>query len=190
MSIVHSRYLIHISSSMIPTKNIILYHICLHTACYYFKQSNNEIGSKQNPPLQDKQINKVSISWSHLLRLCCKESETVPHCLPLGLGRSVLMSRQCSWRGGDASTTSAIVLPLSRGNIWQRVARTGSLLWNHCRWLATHLSKRTMPPLTMLLKGLRFHHLPTVAAHYQIHLIMCWAMAIYVHICREEYNME
>lgn len=43
-----------------------------------------------------------------------------------------------------------------------------------------------MLPLTVLLKGLRLHHLPTVAAHHQVDLIVRWAVAIYVHICRGE----
>ena len=43
-----------------------------------------------------------------------------------------------------------------------------------------------MPPFTVPLKGLRFHHLSTVAAHHQIKIITCWAVAKHMHICREE----
>lgn len=87
--------------------------------------------------------------------------------------------------------TSTILLPLSRGGkICERLARTRSLLWSQSRWLATYLCERTMSPLTVLLKGLRFHHLATVATHHQIEIIMCWAVTIYVHIWGGEYKIE
>ncbi len=86
---------------------------------------------------------------------------------------------------------SAVLLPLSGGGkIWSRAARARALLWSQSRRLATHLGERPVPPLAVLLKGLRLHHLPTVAAHHQIDVVVRRAVAIRVHICRGAHRTE
>lgn len=123
---------------------------------------------------------------SHLLSvvLWYIHSWTVPCCLLVSLGRLLLVDRWCSGGRCTGFMTFTVLLPLSGwGWSWRRASRARPLLWGHSGWLATHVSERTMPPLTVRLKCLGLYHLPTVVAHHQTDLIMCWAVAIYVHIC-------
>lgn len=50
-------------------------------------------------------------------------------------------------------------------------------------WRTIELAEEAMLSFTMLLKSLWLHDLPTVAAHHQEEVIMCWAVAIYRHVC-------
>lgn len=52
------------------------------------------------------------------------------------------------------------------------------------------LGQWSMPPLTVLLKGLWLHHLATMTAHHQEEVIVAWVQAKDGHVWREETGGE
>lgn len=80
--------------------------------------------------------------------------------------------------------TSAIRCGLFRGGkIPKRGARAGPLLMRQSRRLATPHVEGAVPAIAMLLKCLRLYHISAEAAHHQVDVIVCWTVAVYVHIC-------
>lgn len=86
-----------------------------------------------------------------------------------------------SWR---SSPLLPAILTLTEATLlggW-RSTLLGSV-WRTVGWCAREFAERSMLTLTMLLKCLRLYHLTTVAADHQEEVVVCWAVAIYRHVC-------
>lgn len=108
-----------------------------------------------------------------------------PGSFTLWFGMS-LVGRMSWWDSWGSSPLEPAVLTLTYASVLGRGSPLSGSVRRAVEWCVVNLAKEAMVTLTMLLKCLWLHHLPTVAAHYQEEVIMCWAVAIYRHVCEDK----